>query len=313
MLTPWGEISVEDAHTHFFSQSLFRTLASQMPNWRPVEDVLAELGWELPPDNNAELGRRWVAELDRHGVERSVIIASLPGEEDAVAEAVHAFPDRFYGYFMFNPISPDAVERAARGIDIFGLKGICFFPAMHRFSIKDHRLTPLFQLIADRPGTVVFVHQGILTVGARKRFGLISKFDMSFSNPIDLHAVALEYPTIRFVVPHFGAGYFRETLMLGDLAENVYLDTSSSNGWTKYQEDPMDLKTVFAKALEVYGPGRLLFGTDSSYFPRGWNRAIFDAQVEALSGLGINSEEARGIFGGNLSRMLGKPASVAAA
>ena len=75
----------------------------------------------------------------------------------------------------------------------------------------------------------------------------------------------------------------------------------------------MDLKTVFAKAMDIYGPKRLLFGTDSSYFPRGWNRAIFDAQVEALSGLGISSDEAQGIFGGNLSRMLGKPASVAAA
>jgi hypothetical protein len=75
----------------------------------------------------------------------------------------------------------------------------------------------------------------------------------------------------------------------------------------------MDLKTVFGKALEVFGPRRLLFGTDSSYFPRGWNRAIFDAQVEALSGLGLSSDEARGIFGGNLSQMLGRPATVAAA
>lgn len=283
-----------------------------MPNWRPAEDVLAGIGWDMPPESNVELGRRWAEELDRNGVARSVLIASLPGDEDSVVEAVRAFPDRFYGYFMFNPISPDAVERAARGIDILGLKGICFFPAMHRFSIKDHRLTPLFQLIAERPDVVVFVHQGILTVGVRKKFGLISKFDMSYSNPIDLHAVALEYPTIRFVVPHFGAGYFREVLMLGDLAKNVYLDTSSSNGWTKYQEEPMDLRTVFAKALEVYGPGRLLFGTDSSYFPRGWNRAIFDAQVEALNSLGVGAEEARGIFGGNLSRLLSRRATVAA-
>lgn len=312
MQTPWGDIAVEDAHTHFFSQNLFRTVASQMPNWRPAEDVLAGIGWDMPPESNVELGRRWAEELDRNGVARSVLIASLPGDEDSVVEAVRAFPDRFYGYFMFNPISPDAVERAARGIDILGLKGICFFPAMHRFSIKDHRLTPLFQLIAERPDVVVFVHQGILTVGVRKKFGLISKFDMSYSNPIDLHAVALEYPTIRFVVPHFGAGYFREVLMLGDLAKNVYLDTSSSNGWTKYQEEPMDLRTVFAKALEVYGPGRLLFGTDSSYFPRGWNRAIFDAQVEALNSLGVGAEEARGIFGGNLSRLLSRRATVAA-
>ena len=57
---------------------------------------------------------------------------------------------------------------------------------------------------------------------------------MSYSNPIDLHRVALEHPETKFVVPHFGAGYFREALMLASLAPNVYIDTSSSNQWTKY-------------------------------------------------------------------------------
>ena len=38
------------------------------------------------------------------------------------------------------------------------------------------------------------------------------------------------------------------------------------------------LDEVFRRALAVLGPDRVLFGTDSSYFPRGWHKAIYDEQ-----------------------------------
>ena len=148
----------------------------------------------------------------------------------------------------------------------------------------------------------MFVHCGVLTVGVRKKLGLPSPFDMRYSNPLDLHAVALRYPKVPFIVPHFGAGYFREALMLADLCPNVYLDTSSSNSWMRYEG--LDLKTVFRRALEVAGPERLLFGTDSSFFPRGWNREIFQVQTQTLMDLGIGTADARAILGGNLDRIL---------
>ena len=85
------------------------------------------------------------------------------------------------------------------------------------------------------PGTAVFVHCGVLSVGVRKKLGLPSPFDIRFGNPLDLHAVALAYPPVPIIVPHFGAGLFREALMVADLCPNVLLDTSSSNGWIKYQ------------------------------------------------------------------------------
>ena len=131
----------------------------------------------------------------------------------------------------------------------------------------------------------MFVHCGVLTVGVRKKLGLPSPFDMRFSNPLDLHAIALRHPKTAFIVPHFGAGFLREALMLADLCSNVYLDTSSSNSWMRYEA--LDLRTVFRRALEVVGPQRLLFGTDSSFFPRGWHAAVFAAQTEALYELGL--------------------------
>ncbi len=304
MQTQWGDIAVHDAHAHLFSYSFFEALARQ----KGTDDVPAmveSLGWDTPPVDNSDLAQRWVAELDSKGVSTSVLMASVPGDETAAARVVRAAPDRFHGYFMLNPLADDAAERARRAFEESGLKGLCLFPAMLRFSVQDARLTPLYELAAEQPGRVVFVHMGVLTVGVRAKLGLPSKFDMSLSSPMDLYGVALEHPDVNFVLPHFGAGYFREALMLCDLAPNVYLDTSSSNGWVKYLTPRPTLTQVFEQALDVVGHERLLFGSDSSFFPRGWNREVFEVQAEALWTLGLSSEQAQAVFGGNLLRLLG--------
>ena len=299
--TPWGALAVSDAHVHFFSHAFFAALAEQKK--APVDSLAPLLGWQMPEENPQTLAAAWIHELDRQGVEHAALIASVPGDQDSVIASVRAFPQRFFGYMMVNPASADAPGQTERALASGHIHGLCFFPAMHRYSIQDDRVAALLKLMAGQPRTIAFVHCGVLSVGVRKKLGLPSQFDMRFSNPIDLHAVALRYPQIRFVVPHFGAGYFREALMLCDLCPNVYLDTSSSNSWMRYEEAHLDLRTVFRRALDVAGPHRLLFGTDSSYFPRGWNRDIFDAQTRALYEIGIEEDAARLIFHGNLFRL----------
>ncbi len=93
--------------------------------------------------------------------------------------------------------------------------------------------------------------------------------------------------------------------MLADLCPNVYLDTSSSNRWMRYQASHFDLRAAFRRALDVVGPARMLFGSDSSYFPRGWHFQIFEEQATALYELGLSHGDARAIFGENLLRILG--------
>jgi len=293
MNTPWGEIAVADAHVHFFSRRFFESLAR--PAGKSVEELGALLAWRLPPEDPAQLAHTWAAELDRHGVAQAALIASFPGDEFSVTAACRAVPDRFWSYAMVNPLALGAASAETKD-----LRAICLFPAMHGYSVADPRVEPLLERAAAL-GQTVFVHCGVLTVGVRRKLGLPSLFDMRFSNPIDLHAVALRYPKTPFVIPHFGAGYFREALMLADLCPNVYLDTSSSNSWMRYEG--LDLKTVFRRALAVAGPSRLLFGTDSSYFPRGWNRAVFDEQVAVLEALNVSAADAAAILGGNLRKI----------
>ena len=59
---------------------------------------------------------------------------------------------------MFHPAAPDAPGRAKRAFDEGGLKGLCLFPAMHRFSVQDEMLEPIYRAAAERSGVVVFVH-----------------------------------------------------------------------------------------------------------------------------------------------------------
>ena len=303
METPWGDFIVCDAHVHFFSPAFFALLAAQ--SGQPMEEIGRTLGWRIPASNE-DLAAAWKQALDESGVKKAALIASLPGDEDSVAAAVDLHPDRFWGFFMANPVSPDGVERVQEALAGGRMQGVCLFPAMHRYPVSDPRVRPVFEAAAAHAGTIVFVHCGVLTVGVRRKLGLASLFDMRYSNPIDLHAIAMEFPRVNFVVPHFGAGYFREALMLCDLCPNVYLDTSSSNSWIRYQPERLDLKDVFRKALEVAGPRRLLFGSDSSFFPRGWHAQILQAQTQALRDLDIGADDAKLILGGNLERLLAR-------
>lgn len=300
--TPWGEVRVSDAHVHFFSHKFFAMLGAQAGH--SVDEVIETLGWQKPDPEPAAFAQTWAAELDKHDVARAALIASLPGDEPSVSTAVRGVPGRFFGYFIANPLAPDAAARATRAFDELGFQGLCLFPAMQGYSLHDERARALIEIAASRPGTLVFVHCGVLSVGVRKKLGLPSPFDMRFSNPIDVHALALAHPKLPFVIPHFGAGFFREALMVADLCPNVYLDTSSSNGWRKYLEHPMTMTQVFERALNVCGPERLLFGTDSSFFARGWNAAVFDDQVLAMAATGVDEAGASAILGGNLERLL---------
>lgn len=243
-----------------------------------------------------------MAELDRHGVARAGLIASAVGDHAAVAAAVRRHPTRVVGQFMFNPARGDADERLARALEAPELRTICLFPAMHGYRLTDEAVEHTFGRAAARPGTAVFVHCGTLSVGARRALGLKSPFDLSLGQPLELAAVVSRHPDVPVIVPHFGGGLLRQLLMAAEVCPNLHVDTSSSNRWIRYQPG-LTLAEVFARTLDVLGPRRVLFGTDSSFFPRGWLRQVLDAQVEALDAIGVGDDERALMLSGNFDRL----------
>lgn len=298
-----GVVMLCDAHCHFFSSRFFELLTRDVPGL-PDEGraaaVSARLGWD-DPASPGDLGDRWVAELDRHGVSRAAMIASIPGDEESVAAAVRRHPSRLVGFFMFNPVPADASERLSRALGDMRLSGVCLFPAMHRYRLDDDRVGHVFESAAKHKAAV-FAHCGVLSVGVRGKLGLPSPFDLRLGDPLTLATMAASFPRVPVIIPHFGAGFFREALMAADQCANIHLDTSSSNGWMKFHPG-LTLETVYRQTLAVTGPERLLFGTDSSFFPRGWQQPVFDAQDAAVTVLGLPADARAKIFGGNFNRL----------
>ena len=302
-----GTTGLNDAHCHFFSSGFFARLAgdpSAPTAADPGVDLPARLGWD-PPGDTAALADRWIAELDRHGVARAALMASVPGDEVSVAAAAARHPARIVGSFMLNPTAPDAATRVRRGFSEHGLRCACLFPAMHGFAPDDEaHVVPVFEAAAEHR-CAVFVHCGVLSVGVRRKLGLASPFDIRRGQPLALVPIASAFPGVPVIIPHFGAGFFRDTLMAAALCPNIALDTSSSNAWMQYLTPPPTLADVFRQALAVLGPERLLFGSDSSFFPRGWQRSVFEAQRAALEALGLDARGRAAIFAGNFDRVFG--------
>jgi predicted TIM-barrel fold metal-dependent hydrolase len=77
------------------------------------------------------------------------------------------------------------------------------------------------------------------------------------------------------------------------------MDSSGSNSWMKYMPYDLDLKQIFRKAVQAGGSSKILFGTDSTFFPRGWRFNVLEAQVQTCREL-----EAEGVLkAGDLGRI----------
>jgi hypothetical protein len=292
-----------DIHCHFFSSRFLEILTRSLPDLADQGRATAvshRLGW-TDPGSAEELADRWAAELDRHDVTRAALIASMPGDESSVAAAVRRHPSRFVGFFMFNPTLGNLEGRLTQALDEQGLRGICLFPSMHGYRLDDERVREVFDAAAAHRA-VVFAHCGVLSVGIRKKLGLPSAFDLRLGDPLALAATASRFPRVPVIVPHFGAGLFREALMAVEQCANIHLDSSSSNAWINYYPG-LTLEGVFRQALVVAGAGRIIFGTDSSFFPRGWQRSVYAAQQAALAAVGATDDERARIFGGNFERL----------
>jgi predicted TIM-barrel fold metal-dependent hydrolase len=308
-----GAMSIQDAHTHFFSRPFFRALAGmsalQEDKEALVARVAAQAKLQLPDESTAAHRDRWLSEMDRHGVARMVSFASVPAEAEVVAEAARGSGGRLIGYTLVNPKDEQAPALVEKALGTLGLRGLLTFPAMHHFKAGDACMQPVLELARQHRSPVI-VHCGLLRVKLRDLLGVPRPYDLSYANPLDIIPAANRFRDVTFVVPHFGAGFLRETLMLGMQCENVCVDTSSSNDWmashpsTAGDSGHLTLATVFRRALDVFGAERILFGTDSSTFPRGWRADIKEAQLAALEQAGAKGAALDAIMGGNLARLV---------
>lgn len=302
-----GLFKIFDAHVHFYSNSYFRFLVKQKPNRLDINAELKNLAArghiEIPGEDPIQLAKRWIDIIDKWKIERLVLFGSMPGDEDSVVKAVQAFPTRFTGFFTVDPNSNVLMENAEKRLKQDKLRGILLYPSLYQISVNDTWLDPLYALVQDCRA-IVFSQFGKLTMKPREYAGIPMIVNEEYSNPKDLIPVARKYAGIRFIVPHFGAGKFEETLELGKACPNVYVDTAGSNSWMTEHASKPDLRKVLQMTMEVFGAGRILFGSDSGMLPRGYRYDIVDNQTKLAQEMRIPLPEAKKIFYENLASLV---------
>ena len=261
--------------------------------WEESLSSRKETGPEPSPPDAATVARRWESDLDRAGIESAVFFTSDEAP-DEVAKFVSFNPARFHGYTTFDPTNETTANVLQAQIDEHGIKGVKLYPMKRYFHIDDPRCFPVYE-ICQKNDLPILIHFGL---------SISATHDLQYGNPLDLAGPALRFSRLKWIIPHFGTGFFRELLLLAAQYKNICIDTSSSNNWIRYSPYPLTLEHVFRKAYETVGSKRIFFGTDSSFFPRGFRTNILEEQLKIWNDLGLAREEIDRIFYENIKETL---------
>lgn len=306
----YNGIKVLDFHTHFPVAWDLGPRHELLDEYAAQRQGRMQKEWDFPPpepgartwDEIQAAADRWAGEVEQYDeLERVVFVTGR--DNDTLARVVALHPGKFLGFAHHRPTEPGAADELRRAVDELGLVGYkTVFPWWDR-PFEDPAFEPIWSFLAERRLPII-IHFGLLG----RAGGIVGHPRI---NPLSLFPVASRYPEIPFVIPHFGCGYWQELLQLCWSCPNIYVDTSGSNQWARWMPYPLSLEDLFRKAYETFGPQRLLFGSDSSWFPRGFAHRYLLDQIRVCRWLNFKEEDIQDIFYGNAARLLGlRPAGV---
>ena len=297
-----------DFHISFRSSAYFQALATQSPADFSPEEALARLDSkrELPARSTDEHLADWLATLDTHGISHAVTLAASEAEISVLAEAAQKSDGRLIPIAPFNPTGEKAIERVEHLLGATGFRGLVLDPGSDHYLVSEDRFAEVFEAIESHDG-IVFLRCGIPELRLRRAFGLPIQFDPDAANPLHLLVAAHRSPGLKFVVPNFGGGFFRELLLVGKECPNIWVDSSAPDDWMKAQAPPLGLADVLESSLSIFGIERVLFGTASSDPRAGWNHKILTRQREAFGACSLSPDQCEQLLGGNARQLLGLP------
>ncbi|MCI0713130.1 MAG: amidohydrolase family protein [Chloroflexi bacterium] len=273
------------------AQILQQQAAAYRDEWR--------LAWDFgpseqsPPDDETQ-AQRWADEIEKYGLRAVVFVTG--GGNDHLASIVAKYPNQFIGFAHHYPFADTAADELKRAVTELGLRGYKLLAPNLDRPIEDEVAYPVWEMCAELD-IPVLIHFGIQGGGG----GIAWHENI---NPLKLYTVAHDFPDVNFVIPHFGCAWIRETLQLCWACRNVHIDTSGSNQWVRWVDGDWTVKKLFRKYIETLGSERIIFGTDSSYFPRGFAVRYLQDQIRDCRELGLTDMQLRDIFAGNAARLL---------
>ena len=277
-------MKIIDAHAHIFPEKIAAAAVKATGEFyagAQNEELLA------PPDLTHCLGTAedLLRENAEAGISRSVVFSTATTPRQV--ESINSFIARecaahreFIGVGTMHIDYPD-FESEVRRIRELGLVGIKLHPDIQRFALDDDRLLPLYDCMRAEHLFLV-AHTG--------------DYRYDYSGPRRMARLAKLFPEMSFIGAHYGGWSewteARECLVL----PNVYVDTSSTQGFTG--------GVSARKGLETFDPTHIFFGTD---YPM-WKPA---EEVERFLSLGVDEKRLEGILHENFENFLKELSGVA--
>ncbi|MFQ5559422.1 MAG: amidohydrolase family protein [Nitrospinota bacterium] len=276
-----------DGHVHLITRSI-------------IEDAYREIGMDPPSRSEGspffeedaditQFKKEWLRIMDQHDLEKAVFMGLSAGNKE-FTEFISS-SDRFFGLTSVDPTQPDAVITVKKEIAA-GMKGVKLYPPLKRFSVADKRAYEVYEY-CNTSRIPIVIHFGI-TIGP--------KCDLRFGNPLDLSPVISDFPKLPFIIAHFGAGFFREALMLTYKKDNVYFDTSGTNNWLCYHPHSLSLTDVFKQTVSIVGADHVIFGTDTRLRPDPYRLELLTQQKSILNLL-LTRQDVELVMGKNADRI----------
>ena len=285
-----------DVHTHPWY--------SELPEEKPVlsrpssEDI----------QKFVDFSDRLVDNMDRLGIDVSVIVSSIDLSDELLAKMVEKNPDRLVGFtYGYPSMDPDLIERELealdRGIIDFGFKGIKLLPLFQALPFDSPALRPILEKADELRVPVMLdcwpIINGFEPVTSDPRFKGLKAYEGitgEYHNLIRFTSSGLldDLPNLTIIAAHCGGGAFLFPGAIGEKKmRQIYFDTAAIH--SKY-----GLRRI-RMAVDLIGAEKILFGSDD------WIKDCHCTQevmLNAIKQLGLSEEDETRILGENTAKIL---------
>ena len=232
-------------------------------------------------------------EMRRNRVDMALILTSykdVPGRPStrAVVEATrdlkHLYVVAGISYLDFHP---DLLTELREYLQDGSVRGLKLYPGYQPFYPSDAALEPLYALAAEF-AVPVMIHSGDT---------YSPKGKVKFSHPLHIDEVAVDHPSVNFVICHVGNPWVRDCMEVVYKNSNAYTDISGlvlgnfSDRFEKF------MRTQIQEML-LYGvqPEKVLYGTD-------WPISEMDSYLQFMEELKLPNRDKEKILYGNAVKL----------
>ncbi len=231
--------------------------------------------------------------MERNGVGYAIILTSYTVNEHrpSTAEMLKAIEGHpklgLVAGLSFSKYRQRDLRELADLLEEKRILGLKLYPGYESFYPHDPRLRVVYEMAAEFD-VPVMIHSGDTYAPTAK---------IKYAHPLQIDEVAVDFPTVKFVICHLGNPWFRDCIQVVYKNKNVYADFSGlvlgdfSSRFEKYLKKQLDDLLVFAGE-----PTWLLFGTD-------WPICSISSYVAFMNGLQIPSHDKQRILWENTARL----------